>query len=287
MPDISLVDEIRAASRAGFSALDLWAPKLDAYLATYPVVWLDIEMRKHHVYAASVSGIELSPPDSREDRLVYEAHFLELCTHVDALGGGPIVMWPGTGSDEEQNNVQVVPWLVHTLRRYSDLAAPFEVRVAFEFAAHASSSVRTLAASQEIVRQVRRSNVGLAFSIGQLSAGGGGPESIETLDVGKLWLVRLESAPPSLSQVRPEAGREASLSPPAHTGESRNGSPLQTALQHAVCKQLAAKGFRGPYCVECPTPAPADQPDVGQDSFIECARRARQVALEILESLYP
>lgn len=112
-PESSLMDDLRVASEAGFSALDLWAPKLDAYLATYPVIWLDAEMQKHRVHATSISGIGLSPSDDREARLLREARFLELCTDLDALGGETIVICPGTGHNKEADDTQVAPWLIH------------------------------------------------------------------------------------------------------------------------------------------------------------------------------
>ena len=285
-PEASLADHIRAASEAGFAALDLWAPTLDAYLATYPVIWLDMELQKHHVYATSISGIALRPSDAREDRAVQEARFLELCTHLDALGGGTIVLWPGAGQEEAPDDAQAVPWLVHMLKRCSDLAAPFEARIAFEFQAGASSGVRTLAASQEVVRQVARGNVGLAFDVGQLGEGGSGSEDVETLDVNKLWLVRLKSDSPqfpTMSQRKDPAGSEASPSP-VPTGEGWGGGPTPTALQLTICQRLTDKGFRGPYCVEWPTLAATTPQSAGQDSLIERARQSRQAALELLAS---
>jgi 2-keto-myo-inositol isomerase len=255
-PDSSLADDVRAASEAGFSALDLWAPKLDDALATYPVVWLDIELQKQGVHAASVSGVELPHPARQEDALVLRARFLELCTHLDALGGGTIVAWPGASPASVGRGTEAASWMAGVLRRYSNLAAPFEVRIALEPRANGHSVVRTLAAAQEVVQGVNRSNVGLALDIELLRESGAKPEDLQALDVSKLWLVRLEGG---------------GLSP--------------TTMQQAICKRLADKGYRGPYCIQWPAPAPAD--GHSKDAMVECARQARQAALEMLTPLYP
>lgn len=259
-PDVSLADHVRAASEAGFLALDLVASSLDATLAMYPVIWLYIELQKHHVYATSVSGVELLAGQTREDTLVHEADFLNLCTRLDALGGGTVAVWPGIGAGGERDRTQTASWIVRALRSYSALAAPFEVRIAFESPPGAYQATYTLKARQEIVRQVARGNVGLALSIEQLRKENSGPEDLETLDVSKLWLVRLESA---------------LLQSPTSRGEE------------PICKHLAAKKFHGPYCVAWPPSAPAAPQTAGSDSLIERVRRARQVALELLAPLYP
>ena len=81
---------LQVAGEAGFSCLELWAPALETYLASHPVVWLDIQMRQCGIYRLIVNG--LAPLSTvrgtqDEDTLVSKAQFLELCTHLDALGG--------------------------------------------------------------------------------------------------------------------------------------------------------------------------------------------------------
>jgi hypothetical protein len=180
--------------------------------------------------------------------------------------------------------------MARVLRSYSDLAAPFEVRIALEPRVNAHSAVRTLGAAQEVVQGLNRGNVGLAFGIESLRESGAKPEDLGALDVKKLWLVRLESAPP---QSPPEAGGEAaapssvnrrpmSLSA-AVGGDSWEGGHFER--QQAICKRLADKGYRGPYCIQWPAPAPAD--GHSEDAMVGRARQARQAALEMLTPLYP
>jgi sugar phosphate isomerase/epimerase len=273
----SLRDDVRAASEAGFSSLDLWAPKLDDCLATYPLIWLDMHMQEHGVYPLSISGLEPLLWNTREDRLVYQARFLELCTHLDALGGGILVVHLGASSTDDGEPATIrQPPMVRALRDCSDLAAPFEVRVALEFQAGAGSALWTLSASQEVVHSVERNNVGLALGIDQLRESGGKPEDVEALDVKRLWLVRLAApSPVPPFQWRTEEGRPSDSA----------GGRLLAAFQEALCQRLAARGFRGPYCVRPPEPASSGQRSA--DALIEGARQARQAALDLLTPLYP
>jgi 2-keto-myo-inositol isomerase len=254
----SLEEDVRAASEAGFTCLDLWAPKLDEYLASYPVTWLDARLREHRVYAVAVSGMEPLSLYASEEQLVIQAHYLELCVRLDALGGGIVVVHPGACPEAEST-----AWMVRALRDLSNLAAPFEVRLAFELRADASSSTCSLALSQEIVQRVARSNVCLALSTFHFHQSGGQPEDLEALDIARLRLVHLEGLSDLPLGV---SGDEGALSP------DHDPIPLE-----AICRRLAAKGFRGPYCVEWPA---------GQHPLVENARLAHQTALDLLTGLY-
>jgi len=269
----SLGDDVRAASEAGFSSLDLWAPKLDDCLATYPLIWLDMHMQKHGIYPLSISGLEPLSWNTREDRLVYQARFLELCTHLDAMGGGILVVHLGAfPTSHGESAIIRRPQMVRALRDCSDLAAPFEVQVALEFQAGANSDLRTLSASQEVVHSVERNNVGLALGIDQLRESRGKPEDLEALDVNKLWLVRLETG-----------RRDPAVGKGRHSDGT--GGDLLATFQEALCQRLAARGYHGPYCVTLPEPASSGERPT--NVLIEGARQARQAALELLAPLYP
>jgi 2-keto-myo-inositol isomerase len=268
----SLEEDIRIASEAGFTCLDAWAPKLEAYHAAYPVAWLDARMRERKVYLAAVSGLELLPPypagsalmgidgDYADDYAVLQAHFLELCSWLDALGGGIVVMRPGLLPAGAIGEKAVTAGLVRELQDLAALAAPFEVQIAFEFRGRAGSPVRTLEGSRDLIRLVAQHNVGLALSTVDLSLGGSRPDRIEPLGTSQLKLVHL--------------GDVAGLSLKGSQDEERVLPGQGVVPLPEICKHLAAQGFRGPYSVEPPAGQPA-----------ESAALARQAASDMLTTL--
>jgi sugar phosphate isomerase/epimerase len=286
-PSATLEEDLSIANEAGLTCIDLWSPKLDEYLATYPIVWLDMKLREHQVYPAAVSGVELAVRTTREQDLIDQAHFLELCTHVDALGGGIIVVHPRVQNRDghaevEAASAQIVPMTVRALRAYADLAAPFDVHVAFEFRSDAYSAVRTLAASQEIVQQVSRSNVGLSLSTLNMYESGVTPEELDALDMGRLKLVHLEGALSPPLRAQEKAGESATCALLPHGMPGQEESFLQV-----ICGHLAAYGFRGPYSIACPATQEADDLAPGsQASPLERALEAKQAALDLLTPLY-
>lgn len=264
----SFEEGVRIASEAGFTCLDAWAPKLEAYQAAYPVAWLDARMREGNIYLAAASGLEFLPSYPAgpalmgidDDYAVLQAHFLELCSWLDALGGGIVVVRPSLLPAGPIGEKAVTAGLVRELRDLGALAAPFEVQIAFEFRGRAGSPVRTLEGSLNLIRLVAQRNVGLALSTVDLSLGGSRPDEIGPLGTSQLKLVHL--------------GDVADLSPEGPQDEERVLPGQGIVPLREICKRLAAQGFRGPYSVEPPAGQPA-----------ESAALARQAALDMLTML--
>jgi len=261
-PGTDLDRELETASQAGFSCVELWAPVLDVYLARHPLVWLELQIRRHGLSVSAIDGLDPLPAADAagpEDRLVHQAYFLELCTHLDALGGGTLVLHVGAGP--QRRGAETV---VRALRDYADLAAPFEVTLALEF--KAASRVPDLDAALDLVRRAERSNLRLAISAREWCASSAGSRPLDALQPGLLALVHLDAAPD-----------------PSPAGEAPHPA-------HALYAHLAAAGFRGPYCVPLLPPAVEASPTPGapgaQGAQKERARAARQAAQDLLAPLY-
>jgi sugar phosphate isomerase/epimerase len=238
--DIPLEREIEIAAQAGFRCVDLDAIRLDTFLDTYPVAWLEMLLQQHRVYVMAISGGEPFPASPlREDDLVWQAHFLVQCARLDALGGGtvsvraaPYPLGPLQG--------QTIPDVVRTLRHLASLAAPFDVRLALEIQGDAETEAIMLRAGQEIVQRTARSNILLALDVPRLLQSGCFLQDIDKLDIGRLAIVRL--------------------------GDPLLGTSDPTSLP-ALCARLRANGYLGPYSVQL---------DAGSSQSVEKARMARQ-----------
>ena len=256
-PSDDLDDQIEAASQAGFSCVELWALALDAFLGSRPLLWLDMLLKQHKVHSLVLNGLTLPLPGYGEYSAHSQAYFLELCTHLDALGGGTIILQParpaGEGRGRSEENVRA-------LRTYADLAAPFEVALAFEF--RASSTVSAWKAAQHVVDRAAKSNLRLSISTHEWYKSQAEPYDLDALKPNHLALVHLDSPLPNPSA--------AAMAPEPSPRKE------EAALTLALCRQLAAAGFRGPYCIP---------PNAQPWARIERARAVRQAALNFLTAL--
>jgi sugar phosphate isomerase/epimerase len=255
-PTAEIDHELEIAGQAGFSCVELWAPALHAYLARHPPVWLDVQLRQHGIRTLVLNGLDPLPIMDVEDALVNQAHFLELCTHLDALGGATIVLHP---AEKQGKNKQRLPGFEHTLRAYADLAAPFEVLLAFEF--RANGIVPDLGTAQDLVQRGARSNLRLALSTREWQISAGDPQALDALKSDLLALVHLDSLPDE----QPQASAK-STQPPTRD---------DPGLSPDVYARLSAAGFGGPYCL---------LPASGPGTPLECARAARELACRTLQA---
>jgi 2-keto-myo-inositol isomerase len=185
----TLPQDIAAASSAGFQALEVWAAKLDTYLAAKPnsVDTLKALFDQARLQPASFNSIEFITFRSPEEYARVKARCRELCELGQALGCNKIVVVPsptpeGAGWDDIRDTS------VHVLRDLSEVAAPYQVQLAFEFLGFGWCSVRTLSQCWEIVRNTERANIGLVIDTCHFYAGGSELESIEQVDPSKIFI---------------------------------------------------------------------------------------------------
>jgi 2-keto-myo-inositol isomerase len=186
----TLPQDIAAASAAGFKALEIWAAKMDAYLEENSVQELKGLFGRAGVQPTSINSIEFitfRPPEEYEE---IKSRCQELCRLAQALGCEKIVVVPsptpeGVGWDAiKEESVRV-------LQELSGIAAPYGVKLAFEFLGFGWCSVRTLNQCWEIVREVNRPNIGLVIDTCHFYAGGSELGDIEAVDPRKILIFHI------------------------------------------------------------------------------------------------
>ena len=186
----TLPEDIEAARAAGFGGLEIWAAKMDAYLETSSVQALKALFEKSDLLPASINSIEFitfRPPEEYQE---IKARCQELCELAQALGCDKIVVVPsptpeGVGWNEIRDES------VRVLRELSGVAAPYGIKLAFEFLGFGWCSVRTLGQCWEIVQETDLANVGLVIDTCHFYAGGSELRTIEEVDPLKIFIFHI------------------------------------------------------------------------------------------------
>jgi sugar phosphate isomerase/epimerase len=259
---VSLDVLIRTAAEAGYACLDVAADTLGDQLAHLPLASLDARLREQGTYIAVVGGLRPLTIAPRVEALVSRAQLLDICTYIDALGGGVITLTPGPQPESTRPGGDHTAWIVSALRTFSDLAAPFEARLALEYGAHERGIVRSLAHCQEIIHRVARSNVGLSLNARTLSWDDEAIEQLGALHLDVLWLVRLAEVEDGCAQAT----------------ESQPCTPIAGCAfsERELCLRLSTRGFLGLYSVPL---LPGKRP------LAEAARAARLATLRWTQGL--
>jgi 2-keto-myo-inositol isomerase len=188
-----LVTDIRAASQARFDLIEIWAAKLHTYLEQHTTRDLRQLLDEHGLRAYSINSIEnitFRPPGAQA---ALRLECVGLCQIAREIGCEHIVVVPGprpADADEEA----IIAESVRVLRELGNVAARFDVKLAFEFLGFPDCSVRTLALGREIIARVGRRNVGLVIDTFHFYVGGSTLESIAPLAPDQLFIFHINDA---------------------------------------------------------------------------------------------
>lgn len=189
-----LATDIRAASRAGFDGLEIWAAKLRKYLASNSAEDLKSMFAEHRLEPYSINSIEhiTFRDTASHQKLLAECE--ELCRVASLIGCPYLVVVPSPLPAGGMSRDEVTEESARVLAELERIAARHDVALAFEFLGQADCSVQTLAHASEIVRRVASERVGLVLDSFHFYAGGSTIESIDALDASRLFIFHINDA---------------------------------------------------------------------------------------------
>lgn len=188
-----LETDIKAASKAGYDLLEIWASKLRKYLETNTPRDLKAMLDEHGLEPYSINSIEHVTFRTPAEYEGIKAECEELTSIAGAIGCPYVVVVPGKlpgGKSEEE----IIEGSVEVLRELSDIAAKHGVSLAFEFLGQTDCSVQTLDLCKEIVERTDRENIGLVIDTFHFYAGNSSFEAIDELDPSKLFIFHINDA---------------------------------------------------------------------------------------------
>ncbi|HYO92624.1 MAG TPA: sugar phosphate isomerase/epimerase, partial [Pyrinomonadaceae bacterium] len=188
-----LETDIRAASRAGFDYLEIWAAKLRKFLELNTVGRLKELLDEHELKPYSINSIEQITFREARRHAELLAECEDLCRIAQAVNCPYIVVVPSP-LPEGKSREDVTEESALVLRELSSIAERFDVSLAFEFLGQPRCSVQTLELANAIVKATARENVGLVIDSFHFYAGGSKLESIETLDPDRLFIFHINDA---------------------------------------------------------------------------------------------
>lgn len=189
----SLIEDIHAASAAGFEYLEIWAAKLKVFLKSQTTAQLKRLLDEQGLKPYSINSIEHITFRSVEKHLALLNECEELCRIAAEIDCPYIVVVPSP-LPAGKKRAEVIEESVRVLTELSLIAAHYRVALAFEFLGQTDCSVQTLALADEIVKEVAQPNVGLVLDSFHFYAGGSTIESIEALDAERLFIFHINDA---------------------------------------------------------------------------------------------
>jgi 2-keto-myo-inositol isomerase len=256
-----LETDVQATAHTGLRALELWAGKIDTYLATHSPADLKALLAEHGVAPMSINSIEFISFRGDEYREIRE-RCRALCEIAQAIDCPTIVVVPSPTPSRETTWDEIVDEHVTVLRDLGKLAADFGLRLSFELLGFGWCSVRTPRGAWEIVQKTGRKNIGLTVDCAHLYGGGGLFDELDALDPAHIFAFHLDD----LEDLPKEAITDARRLLPG----------LGVIPLDDICRRLKALGYDGDCSVEL------FRPEYWEWDPRELAVQARDAALKVL-----
>ncbi len=188
-----LETDIKAAQKAGYDFIEIWASKLREFLESGDVGTLSGLLNESEIKPYSINSIEHITFRSRDEYEQIKAECAELSMIAGALGCPYIVVVPGK-LPASANRESILEESVSVLKELADIASPHGVSLAFEFLGQTDCSVQTLDFCAEIVNECGREDIGLVLDSFHFYAGGSSFEALTALDPNKLFIFHINDA---------------------------------------------------------------------------------------------
>jgi 2-keto-myo-inositol isomerase len=155
------------AEQAGFDYIEIWLCQLEEYLKTHTLEDLQGYFRSSRIKPFALDSFEDVNFLDDNGRAYLERQFDKACMYAAALGCPRIVTVPTVqkGIEDKYTREDITRDSVEVLRRLSDIARPYDVKVAFEPIGFTDCVVRSIWHAWEIVREVNKDNVGLTLDV--------------------------------------------------------------------------------------------------------------------------
>ena len=260
-----LETDVAASAGAGFKALELWAAKVDRFLADHSQSELQALFKDKGVAPMSINSIEFIA--FRGDEYAHiKSRCRELCEIAQAIDCPSVVVVPSPTPSRDTPWADIVEEYVTVLRDLSDIAGKYGVKLAFESLGFGWCSVRTPRGAWEIVHKTGRDNVGLVIDAAHFYGGGGLLSEIDQLDPAHIFAFHLDD----LEDVPKEGITDAQRLLPG----------LGIVPLDEICKRLKGIGYDGACSVEL------FRPEYWEWDPMQLAVQVREAAIEILSPYF-
>jgi 2-keto-myo-inositol isomerase len=256
-----LETDVAITAQAGFKALEVWAAKIDRYLAAHSLADLKALFVNHAVMPLTINSIEFIAFRGSEYTLV-QARLHELGKIAQAIGCPTVVVVPSPLPARDLAWADLLAEYVKVLRDLSNIARLYDIQLSFEFLGFGWCSVRTPRAAFEIIQHADRGNLGLTFDAAHFYGGGGLLSEIDQLDPKRILAFHLDD----LEDTPKEAIRD----------DTRLLPGLGVVPLDDICARLKHIGYTGPCSIEL------FRPEYWDWDPQELAIKARQAAIKVL-----
>jgi len=193
MQNSTLALDLEFCEACGYDFIEIRLDKLKDYLKDHSVQELADFFAKSKLKPYSFNALEfINFRDEAGYNEIKEG--LQFCCEVGAVIGCQKTVVVPTFDVGPYSKPQIKEETVRVLHELADIAAPYGMKLAFEFVGYPNCSVNTLEQAYDIVAAADRDNVGIVLDCFHFHAMNSKWEALEALDPAKLFIFHLDDA---------------------------------------------------------------------------------------------
>ncbi len=260
-----LQTDVAVSAHAGFKSLELWAAKVDRFLADHTPADLMALLQHNNVAPMTFNSIEFIAFRGDEFGAIKD-RCRQLCEIAQAIGCPSVAVIPSPIPSRETTWETIVAEHVAALQGLSDIAGDYGIKLAFEFLGFGWCAVRTPRGAQEIIQKTGRDNVGMVVDAAHFYIGGGLLSEIEALDPRSIYAFHLDDVEDTSKE--------------GYTDAARLLPGLGVVPLDEICAYLKGIGYDGPCSIEL------FRPEYWAWDPMQLAVKARDAAINVLSPYF-
>lgn len=150
--------DIEYCGKYGFEAIEFKY----SLIQNQNLSWIRELLEKHGIMAGSVGALQLPILKTKKEKDLMETKLNDLCQCANLLRAKYVVAIPPRGADDKNHSL-IGEEAGKILRRYTDIAAWYQLKIAFEVMGFADSYINTISEAFQIINQVKSDNLGLVY----------------------------------------------------------------------------------------------------------------------------
>ncbi|ALC83571.1 MULTISPECIES: 2-keto-myo-inositol isomerase [Bacillus] len=188
----TLAKDLEICNRHGYDYIEIRTmDKLPEYLRENTIEDLANFFHTHHIKPLALNALVFF--NNRDDDGYQEiiSEFKKMVKTANQLGVKYIVAVPLV-TKEKIRKSEIKGSCVDVLKELSDIADPYDIKIALEFVGHPECTVNTFGQAYDIIQTVDRENVGLVLDCFHFHAMGSAIEDLEKADASKIFILHID-----------------------------------------------------------------------------------------------
>lgn len=187
----TLANDLELCGKYGYDYIEIRLDKLKEYLDTHTLEDLNAFFSRSRLKPYAFNALEFITFRDEKGYKQIKDDLAFLCEAGKVINCKKIVVVP-TFDVGDCTRTDIKKETVRVLRELADLAAPYDVKLAFEFVGYPSCSVHSFGDAYEIVEETARDNVGIVLDCFHFHAMKSDLADLQKADPSKIFIFHID-----------------------------------------------------------------------------------------------